>query len=136
MRLTERSNYAVLILTDIANNAGNNPVRAVDIAERQRLDQDYMYQVLRRLRVNGLVLSEKGPGGGYRLAKQPKDITMYDIFKAAETRVSYSEGLKKPDDDDTPEYGTLYNAMDFICTNINEGFLKETSLDQMLFIST
>lgn len=132
MRLTERSTYALLTMLDIASNSKGNPVRAIDIAERQKLDQDYLYQVIRRLRLAKLVLSEKGKGGGYLLAKKAKEISVYDIFKAAELKIDYSKSLRDPNKRDTPEYVRLHTVMNTLCKCINEDLLKPLSLEELL----
>lgn len=58
---------------DIAKHAGTNPV--------------VVRRVLGRLREAGLLISEKGHAGGWRLSRQPEDITLADVYLALEERL-------------------------------------------------
>lgn len=130
MRLTARSNYAILTLLDIANHSKSGAVRAMDIAKRQILDQDYLYQILRRLRLHGLIRSEKGRGGGYVLAKPASAISLYDVFRSAEDTVNYTDSLRQPTKKDTDEYAALYDVL-FDVHTISEDILRKRSLSDL-----
>ena len=69
MRLTTRGRYAVTAMLDLALNAAPKPVPLGDIAERQGISLAYLEQLFARLRRGGLVVSVRGPGGGYRLSE-------------------------------------------------------------------
>jgi Rrf2 family protein len=68
----------------LALRYGGQPVSAAEIAETQGLDVQYTHQILQRLRKGGIIESERGPKGGYRLERSPKEITLKDILYAAE----------------------------------------------------
>ena len=59
-----------------------------DIAERQGISTDYVAQLFRRLRAAGLVKGVKGPGGGYRLARDAETIRVGDVVRAVEGPVA------------------------------------------------
>jgi Rrf2 family iron-sulfur cluster assembly transcriptional regulator len=59
-----------------------------DISERQNISLTYLEQLFSRLRKAGLVLSIRGPGGGYRLARPATHIRISDIMRAVEEPVS------------------------------------------------
>lgn len=81
MRLSTRGRYAVMAMADLAAQTAANgtgkPIALADIARRQGISLSYLEQLFGKLRRAGLVLSARGPGGGYRLA-----------FPAAETRIA------------------------------------------------
>ncbi len=79
------SAYAVLAMYDIAKEqrgASNPPgVRAADIAKRYRLPKAYTAKILSQLANSGLLHSDRGPRGGYRLNRPANKVTMHDIFE-------------------------------------------------------
>lgn len=84
MRLTTKGRFAVTAMLDLALRDGNGPVTLAGISERQRISLSYLEQLFGRLRRKGLVESVRGPGGGYYLAKEPKDIAVSDIIRAVD----------------------------------------------------
>jgi Rrf2 family protein len=75
-------------MVDVALHSGNGPVSRQDIAERQEISADYVAQLFRRLQAKGLVEGVKGPGGGYRLAREPTLIRAGDVIQAVEGPVA------------------------------------------------
>jgi len=84
MRVTKWGECGVLCSLHLARRFSETAVGAIEIAESQGLDLQYTQQVLQRLRKGGLVESERGPRGGYRLARAPEQISLKDILYAAE----------------------------------------------------
>jgi Rrf2 family iron-sulfur cluster assembly transcriptional regulator len=87
MRLSSKGRYAVMAMADLARHSADPAVRAVclaDIAERQNLSQAYLEQLFTRLRREGLVVSLRGPGGGYRLARPAGEMAVADIVTAVD----------------------------------------------------
>ena len=87
MRLSSKGRYAVMAMADLARHSADPGVRAValaDIAKRQDLSLPYLEQLFTRLRREGVVVSHRGPGGGYRLAKAAKDLAVADIVTAVD----------------------------------------------------
>lgn len=94
MKMSTKGRYAVMAMIDIGNQGGETPVSLAAIAERQDISQEYLEQLFARLRRAGLVESARGPGGGYRLAREPAGIAIADIIVAAdeELRVTRCSG--------------------------------------------
>ncbi len=88
MILTTKGRFAVMALVDIAINCNGNPVNLADIARRQGIDTGYLEQIFIKLKKSGIVQSFRGPGGGYKLARQSNDLIISDILRAVE------EGIK------------------------------------------
>lgn len=88
MRLSTKGRYAVMAMADLARNGqADGVVRAVSLAEiatRQEISLSYLEQLFARLRKSGLVQSVRGPGGGYRLAKGPRDTVIAEIVLAVD----------------------------------------------------
>ena len=88
MKLSTKGRYAVTALADIALAGGEAPVPLADIAGRQSISLAYLEQLFVRLRRGGLVESVRGPGGGYRLARPPRAITIAQVMAAVDERLS------------------------------------------------
>jgi Rrf2 family protein len=84
MRVTTWAEYGLIVSLHLARRAGNGPVAARDMADKERLPADYVEQILLRLRRAGLVDSKRGAHGGYLLARAPDDITVKDVLDASE----------------------------------------------------
>lgn len=82
MRLTTKGRYAVTAMLDIALHRSRGPISVVDIAERQGISAAYLEQLLARLKKQGLLVSVRGPGGGYRLACDLAQISVSSIITA------------------------------------------------------
>lgn len=92
MQLSTKGRYAIMALTDIAHQisqSGNDfevapAIRLGAISERQNISLAYLEQLFVKLRRADIVVSVRGPGGGYRLKKTPQDTTLADIILAVD----------------------------------------------------
>ena len=73
---------ALLMLADRYPSA--QPLRVEEIAAAQGVPENYLRRLLIELKRGGLVLSQKGPNGGYMLARPPARITMADVVEIIE----------------------------------------------------
>src|SRR3712207_9321837 len=80
MRVSSRADYGVRALFDLALRYGHGPIQSRDIAARQQIPEAYLHQVLGALNRAGLVRSMRGPLGGHELAREPTDITLWDVL--------------------------------------------------------
>lgn len=83
--LSPAARYALLGLRALAlanGHAANGAVR--DAAARGGLPANMLAKVFQRLATRGLLLSRRGPGGGYRLARPQEQISLADILRAVE----------------------------------------------------
>ena len=102
MRLSTKGRYAVMAMADLARRQaalaeGDRAVTLAEIAARQQISLSYLEQLFARLRRRGLVKSLRGPGGGYRLAREAVNTTIADIVMAVDeplraTRCGKSKG--------------------------------------------
>ena len=84
MNLSTKGRYAVMAMVDLARNGGDKPVALNEIAHRQEISLSYLEQLFAGLRRGGLVVSARGPGGGYRLARSAEETRISDIMIAVE----------------------------------------------------
>lgn len=92
MRVGSKGRYAVIALVDVAANSAEGPVALAEVAERQKISLSYLEQLFAMLRRAGLVASSRGPGGGYRLQRPAKEITIGEVFKAVEETGNAEQG--------------------------------------------
>ncbi|HEY0052616.1 MAG TPA: Rrf2 family transcriptional regulator [Caulobacteraceae bacterium] len=98
MRLSTKGRYAVMAMADLARNGASRAVPLQDIATRQEISLSYLEQLFARLRRGGLVASVRGPGGGYRLARNAADTWVADIVLAVDEpiRATRCAGMGSP----------------------------------------
>jgi Rrf2 family iron-sulfur cluster assembly transcriptional regulator len=71
-------------MVDLASHSNGKPVALNEIAQRQEISLSYLEQLFARLRRGGLVVSARGPGGGYRLARPAEETRIADIMIAVD----------------------------------------------------
>ncbi len=72
--------------------AGRENCCLINIAERQEISLSYLEQLFAMLRRSALVVSSRGPGGGYRLGRNAEEISIGEVFRAVEETANGSEG--------------------------------------------
>lgn len=87
MRLTTKGRYAVTAMLDLALHAERGPISLADISQRQDISLSYLEQLFAKLRRRELVVSVRGPGGGYLLGRPGSDIFVAEIVDAVDESV-------------------------------------------------
>ncbi len=87
MKLTTKGRYAVTAMLDLGLHQGQGPINLSEISSRQGISLSYLEQLFARLRKQGLVLSSRGPGGGYSLGRGAEDISVADVIRAVDENV-------------------------------------------------
>jgi Rrf2 family protein len=71
-------------MIEIATSTEPNGVLQKDIAKSQHISLKYLDPIISSLKLKGLITNSKGRGSGYRLTREPKEISMYEIYTAFE----------------------------------------------------
>ncbi len=81
-----QTEYAIAVMSRLAEVYDQTEERlcAADVADSCGLQQPFVAKILSRLSQAGLVIGSRGPGGGSALARDPKTIKLYDVFKLFE----------------------------------------------------
>ena len=87
MRLSTKGRYAVTAMLDLAIHDRDGPVTLADISQAQGISLSYLEQLFSKLRKDKLVEGVRGPGGGYRLARMPNQITVAQVITAVDEQV-------------------------------------------------
>ncbi len=84
LRFTKRVDYGLMAIQYVAFQEGVSPVAVKQIAEEFNIPSELLAKILQRLAKRGLIVSQNGPKGGYRLAHQPEEITVGQVVRALE----------------------------------------------------
>jgi len=87
MRLSTKGRYGVTAMMDLAIHDNAGPITLADISQCQGISLSYLEQLFSRLRKGGLVEGVRGPGGGYRLSRPAKEISIAEIITAVDEKV-------------------------------------------------
>ena len=90
LRISKLTDYGTVILADLATRDASL-ASAVDVAEATGLGLPTVRKLLKMLGKSGLVVATRGAQGGYRLAREPADISAADVIDALEGPVSITE---------------------------------------------
>ena len=88
MKLSTKGRYAMVALADIALQPDTQLVTLGEISERQSISLPYLEQLFVKLRRADLVVSVRGPGGGYRLARPASEVRVVDVLSAVDETVN------------------------------------------------
>ncbi len=83
-QLSTKTHYGVAALIDLANVYGKNLTRIKEIVENRNISKSYLEQIFNRLSKFGVVKSVRGNRGGYELAKDPAEVTLFEIIEILE----------------------------------------------------
>lgn len=108
MRVTTWTEYSLIISMNLARRqrAGLGALSARELADNERLPGDYVEQILLRLRRAGLVESIRGAKGGYRLAREPEQVSVRDVMAASERQTFEVNCTSHPVDAERCDPGT------------------------------
>ncbi len=131
MKRNSRLSLALHTLSHMAGDPSKTRTSA-DIAEHAGTNPVVVRRVLGRLREAGLLTSEKGHAGGWRLARVPDEITLADVYLALNERLVASEA-----EDDVPscsvEYA-LHERVSSVLADVEQSLvqkLSETSISDV-----
>ncbi len=126
MKLSTKTTYGVRAMCDLALHFGQGPISAADISKREDIPLNYLEQLLNRLKKIGLVLTIRGPKGGYALSKKPEKIKILEIIEALEDSITpvfclSQETIKKCDRIDKCITRVLWKRLGDKITEILDG---------------
>ena len=131
MKLTSKGRYAVMAMADLAKNNAKKPISLTEISLRQGISLSFLEQLFLRLKKNNLVLSARGPNGGYVLSKKPEDIKLSNIINAVDEKIKTVKCKKesKKGCNGKSVKCITHNLWDDLESNINSFFEKNTLKD-------
>ena len=87
MKLTSKGRYAVMAMADLAKSNAKKQINLTEISLRQGISLSFLEQLFLKLKKNNLVLSSRGPSGGYILSRDPDEIKLSSIINAVDEKI-------------------------------------------------
>src|SRR6478736_5115626 len=84
MHVTAKADYAVRAVVELANSSQKSPRKVDEVAQAQGIPVSFLENILTQLRSSGVVRSQRGPEGGYWLAKPPEELNLAHVIRAVE----------------------------------------------------
>ena len=88
MKISTKGRYALRLMVDLAEHRDSGFIALKDVAKRQNISKKYLEQIVPVLNGAGLLATNRGNRGGYRLAKEPKEYTVGDILRITEGSIA------------------------------------------------
>ncbi len=131
MKLTTRSEYALLALIFLARNQSEEYIPVQVIAAAQKIPPRFLEQILLALRRGRYVRSSKGKGGGFRLAKDPGTISLAEIVRLFDGALAPTESVSKyfygptPIEKEKKLLGVFKEMRDYIASKMENTVLSD-----------
>lgn len=106
MRISTKGRYAIRLMLDIASHSDGGNVSLKDVSKRQNISLKYLEQIVNILSKAGLLRSQRGAQGGYKMMRKPEEYTMGDILRVTEGEISPLSCLE----DEINQYTGLSNC--------------------------
>lgn len=97
MRISAKADYAVRAALELAAAGDDGPVKAEALAQAQGIPHKFLEGILGDMRRGGLVVSQRGGNGGYRLAAPAEEITIADVIRVVEGPLVSVRGARPPE---------------------------------------
>ena len=84
MRVSAKSDYALRALIELAVRPAGDPVSAEELGRLQEIPHGFLQAILADLRRSGVVMSQRGQSGGWRMARPPEEVSVADVIRAVD----------------------------------------------------
>ena len=95
MKISTRGRYALRVIIDLAEHKNSNFIPLKDIVDRQEISQKYLEGIMTDLAKAGMLDAQHGKGGGYKLNRDPENITVFEILEITEGELAPVSCLEK-----------------------------------------
>ena len=96
LNISAKTEYACIAVLELARSVGNSePLRIRDIADKHGIPSRFLVQILLQLKGAGIVTSTRGAAGGYRLASQPNEISLFKVMSVIDGCQANESSLKE-----------------------------------------
>jgi Rrf2 family protein len=94
MRVSAKADYALRALIEIAGRSDAKPVSAEELGKAQEIPHGFLQAILADLRRSGIVMSQRGQAGGWRMARDAAEVTVADVIRAVDGPLVSVYGLR------------------------------------------
>ena len=94
MRVSAKSDYALRALIELATRQDGEPVSAEELGRLQEIPHGFLQAILADLRRSGVVMSQRGQSGGWRMARAADGVSVADVIRAVDGPLVSVYGLR------------------------------------------
>ncbi len=105
MQITQKCQYALRAVFELARHAGEGPVKIAEIAQVQAIPPRFLEVILGQLKHAGFVASQRGSEGGYLLLRQPGVLTIGEVIRFIQGPLGPVECVSSSSNGNCPLYG-------------------------------
>ena len=105
MHISQRGQYALRAIFELAKRSGQGPIKIADIAEAQSIPIRFLEVILSQLKQGGFVASQRGNRGGYTLVSSPEELAVGKVLRFMEGPVGPVDCVMSGSKDKCPLYG-------------------------------
>lgn len=131
MKIPTKIRYGLRFLLDLAEYGPQGVVTLREASRRQGISQKYLWQVVTPLKSAGLITAERGKDGGFRLAREPGQVSVRDIFVAIEGECALVGCLPRPETCPRNGQCTARDVWDQVSQGLGD-LMQGISLEQVL----
>ena len=91
MKLSTRGRYGLRAMCYMASNKDKGYVSVADMSEKLNLSENYLEQLIRLLKKAGMIVSARGPKGGYKIIKPLDEISVGEVLRVLEGNITMSD---------------------------------------------
>lgn len=88
MKISTKGRYALRMLIDLAEHKESGYISLKDVAKRQQISKKYLEQIIPIFNHTGMLLTNRGAQGGYKLARTPDKYTVAEILRLTEGSIA------------------------------------------------
>ncbi|MDN5744873.1 MAG: Rrf2 family transcriptional regulator [Nocardioidaceae bacterium] len=130
MRVTAKSDYALRALIEMTERTDERAVSAEELGKLQDIPHGFLQAILADLRRAGVVHSQRGQSGGWRMAKPPSEVSVADVIRAVDGPLVSVYGLRPEAVQYNEAAGALQHVWIAARSALREVF-EQVSLDQL-----
>ena len=105
MQISQKCQYALRAIFELARRSGAGPIKVAQIATSQAIPARFLEVILNQLKRGGFVDSWRGAAGGYAIARPPSDLTVGEIIRFIEGPIAPVTCMTGRSDNKCPLYG-------------------------------
>ncbi|MCG6974882.1 MAG: Rrf2 family transcriptional regulator [Acidiferrobacterales bacterium] len=111
MKISRKARFAVSAMIRLALRGENGTKTLSDLSADQGISLSYLEQLFAQLRREGIVVGVRGPGGGYRLAKDIEDIDVASIMTAVDDQAYTPPAANTGDTDEQRPTDSMWDSL-------------------------
>lgn len=133
MKISKKGEYALRAMINLSRKNKEGYIKINTIAEEENIPRKFLEQILLQLKNSGLIHSKRGSSGGYKLIRNPEDISLANIIRIIDGPLAPVRCVSETGYVSSPEFenSALYEIMKKVRDKVAE-ILENTSLSDLI----